>query len=133
MNVDSSLILNSQVSPYCFHQLTMTDLCVTTPEPFIFVGLGNVIYFSNLHPVLNCSSHWTPTAINQEASLLIPVLFPTMSAFSQFPRKKYCMGEGTSKLGIRFWSNYMYLTPWGWTVCAPLLFLCLASLLKGRK
>ena len=30
----------------------MADLCVSTPEPVIFASLGYVIYFSNLHPVL---------------------------------------------------------------------------------
>lgn len=34
------------------------------------------------------SSHWTPTAINQEVSLHIPVLFPTLSAFSTSSIKK---------------------------------------------
>lgn len=87
-----------------------------------FIFLTSIQFF-------NSSSHWTPTAINQEVSLHIPVLFPTLSAFSTSSLESihHSMDEWTSKLGIWFWSDYTYLTPWGCTVCAPLLFLHLAK------
>lgn len=46
----------------------------------------------------------------------------SISFFYQFLREKYSMDQWISKSGIWLWSKYMYLTPWGWTLYAPLLF-----------